>query len=73
MTDNEIPLAKILRPSFDEFVGFEQFVENIDRDKSLQEYGLVKVMMTIRNDFEISLDYPSCKMEASKGQRVQRL
>lgn len=43
MTDSEIPLAKILHPSFDEFVDFEQFVENIDHDKSLQQYGLVKV------------------------------
>jgi hypothetical protein len=43
ISENDIPLSKILRPSPEEFNDFAQFVEILD-DKSLQDYGLVKVI-----------------------------
>jgi len=42
-SEPEIPLAKILRPSMQEFSNFEEFVEGLDQDKALQNYGMLKV------------------------------
>mgnify|MGYP007019904602 CR=1 FL=1 len=43
IADISIPFAKTLKPSMEEFVNFEQFVENCDKDKSLQACGCFKV------------------------------
>ncbi len=43
ISEQEIPFTKILRPSLQEFSDFEEFVEELDRDKSLQNYGMFKV------------------------------
>lgn len=44
IADISIPFAKTLKPSMEEFVNFEQFVENCDKDKSLQACGCFKVI-----------------------------
>jgi jumonji domain-containing protein 2 len=44
ISDTEIPLSKILRPTMEEFANFDDFVENLDHDKLFQNYGLVKVI-----------------------------
>ncbi len=43
INDTDIPLAKIMRPSADEFNDFEAFIEKLDTDKVFNDYGLVKV------------------------------
>lgn len=43
ISENEIPFAKVLKPSLEEFADFERFVENLDNEKVYENYGLVKV------------------------------
>jgi len=45
ITEKEIPLAKVLKPSAEEFNSFEDFVETLDHDKTFQNYGAVKVIL----------------------------
>jgi len=44
ISDIEIPFTKVLRPSMQEFSNFEEFVEGLDNDKTLQEYGMLKIV-----------------------------
>jgi len=44
ISDIEIPFTKVLRPSMQEFSNFEEFVEGLDNDKALQEYGMLKII-----------------------------
>jgi len=44
INDVDIPLAKIMRPSAEEFNDFEQFIENLDQEKIFNNNGLVKVI-----------------------------
>jgi len=47
ISDIEIPFTKVLRPSMQEFSNFEEFVEGLDNDKALQEYGMLKVFIDL--------------------------
>lgn len=49
ISDNEIPFAKVYKPSLEEFADFERFVENLDNEKVYENYGLVKVEFLKRN------------------------
>jgi jumonji domain-containing protein 2 len=44
INDTDIPIAKIMKPSADEFNDFEQFIEKLDTDNVFHDYGLVKVI-----------------------------
>lgn len=42
-SDIEIPFAKILHPTWEEFQNFDQFMENCDKDPKMHNYGMFKV------------------------------
>lgn len=39
-----IPFGKTFKPSLEEFEDFEQFMENCDKDRSLKDTGIFKVL-----------------------------
>jgi len=46
-----------------EFSNFEEFVEGLDNDKTLQEYGMLKVFIRFIPHYLIKQDCSSSKME----------
>jgi len=62
INDVDIPLAKIMRPSPEEFNDFEQFIENLDQEKIFSNNGLVKVKILSQKLLftEILSGHPSC-------------
>ena len=72
INDTDIPIAKIMKPSADEFNDFEQFIEKLDQDKVFNDYGLVKVNPSHLPLLIPNLGHSSPQMEAQKDTLQQR-
>jgi len=74
ITEKEIPLAKVLKPSAEEFNSFEDFVETLDHDKTFQNYGAVKIIPPAKwkaRKTPYSVDFEHLVVHAPIEQNVQ--
>lgn len=54
ISDISIPFGKTLKPTYEEFLKFDQFMENCEKDKSLQGTGIFKVPFYLSTLFLIN-------------------